>query len=188
MTALTKSMKDDLMGRAVKQAFKAQSEALEVSKQLLAEEVYVDQRGLLGFAEMMSTPHAKQWLSFTRSVRLFGPVSRDIKATLSKDLPLFSCERYNATIDLRLEEGSKFLPALKYLQLQESELRRDTDKLRQDVAVLLAPIKTFAQFRLIWPEGVSLLPAEPGKVYALVDAGLVLSVNALVGLPPKVAA
>ena len=187
MTALTKLMKSVAVRKAVTQAMGQREVALEKAKQLFVDGLYLDRRGALGFAEIASSPHAKQWLAFTTYAEVYLDGHRTLKANTSKSLPLFSCERYNAMISLRVVKGDAFSARLLELLAEAKELAKDTAELTTSVEALLAPIKTFAQFRTAWPEGVSLLPPEPAKAYTLVDAKLMLSVNALVGLPPEVA-
>ena len=186
MTALTKGMKEGIAQRAVKQAFGDRNAALEVSKQKFAEAVYADQRDLtLQAGKMAALPQAKVWLCFGRQIYVAGADwGARLKAQASKDLPLLACERYNAHIELRLKQGSAALVEFYALLKQQGDLNDEGSELTKKLEAMLLPIKTFAQFRTLWPEGVSLLPVEPGKSYAVVDANLLLDVNKLVGLPP----
>ena len=178
MPYLTKDQKQEILIKALRDAFSKHEETYATARTIFADELYQSRFGnvesqVLGLDPCWLYMRDELYVSESNltSVRGFSPL---FKMSRSR---VFLLLRADFKIDdLTAPQRERFTALHKMfttLDIAKQELTGKVDD-------LLASVKTFEQFRKAWPDGLQYMPAEPGKSYPVLVLNQVSEINSII--------
>lgn len=157
MSRLTKSLKDEIVSRVIKDVTGVRAEILKAGLKEAADQAYYEIYTPDEVSYMKSGPkdafyqEESLWLGFD---------GRHRRLDMSKVRPVFAdrAGRYHV---FQLDEGSPVRAVLDGLRKEEAALEEDRSALRREVRSVLNSVTTVKRLLDVWPEAEKYLPDRP---------------------------